>query len=164
MIGSSSLILVLAVVVYMCYSQYKTKPVKAKSYILTPIILIFIGYQGMKSFHGNLTNYIPVIAVACIICLVLGLVSGTTVKIFIGEDGILYQKGRILSIVLVLLTLGIKALIIAFLGDTQYSAVVQGNMLTMLMLGCQYAGRSATVILREPKILEKFKEERKNKD
>ena len=164
MIGSSSLVLVLAVIVYMCYSQYKTKPVKAKSYIVTPIILIFIGYEGMKSFHGNLTSYIPVIAAACIICIVLGLISGSTVKIFTGKDGVLYQKGGILSIILVLLTLGVKALIVAFLGHTQYSAVAQGDMLTMLMLGCQYAGRSATVILREPKILEKFKEERKNKD
>ena len=124
MIGSSSLILVIGVVIYMCYSQYRTKPIKAKSYIILPIIFIFIGYQGMKSFHGNLTNYIPVIAVACVICIVLGAFSGIAVKIFTGKDGVLFQKGGILAIIFLIITLGVKALLVEFLRDTHYSEIV----------------------------------------
>lgn len=150
------LILVLAVIVYIFYNQYRTKPVKIKRFIILPLVFIFISYEGMKAFHGNLSTYIPIIALLCIISIILGFLSGRKVKIFTGEDGVLYQRGGIIAIIFLVATIAVKGLAIVILSNTQYAVIAQGDMLTMLMLGCQYAARSISVILKEPKVLNTF--------
>lgn len=148
-----SIIIILAIIIYIFYSQYKTRPVKMKRFIILPLIFIFIAYQGMKYFNGNLFDYTPIIVTLCIISIILGIISGKFVKIFVGKDNVIYQRGGIIAIVFLIATIIIKIVAIIFLDNTSYNLLAGGNMLTMLMLGCQYAARSITIILKEPRIL-----------
>lgn len=158
------ILIALAAIIYILYSQYKEKPVKGKSYIITPIILIFIGYSDLKSLNGNLSMYIPVLTMLCALFLIIGIVSGFFIKFYKKEDGILYQKGGVISIIFILIGLSLREVFRFSLMHTSYALLAKGSLLIVLLLGFQYAGRSLIAIYREPSILQEFQESRRNKN
>lgn len=159
----TTILIALAAIVYILYAQYREKPVKGRSYIIAPIIFIFIGYNDLENLHGNLNNYILVLAGLCILFLIIGMISGFFIKFYRKEDGILYQKGGIISAIFILLGLSLREVFRFSLMHTSYALLTKGALLIVLLLGFQYAGRSLIAIYREPSIINQLKSTRHNK-
>lgn len=149
-------LIVLGVVCYLLYSQYTEKIVKAKQYIILPIILIFIGYTDVRGLIKASDIAIFILIILCAVFLIIGFISGGFIKFYRKSDGILYQKGGIISIVFLIMGIVLKEGAIDFLKHTQYSILAQGSLLLILLLGFQFAGRSIRVIHREPSIWSQY--------
>lgn len=160
-------LMTLIIVCYLFYIQCIERAVKPKRYIILPIILILLGYSDVRKLNEISFGCSIMIIILSIIFLVIGIISGIFIKFYKKTDGILYEKGGIISGIFLIGGIILKEVFIGALSHTSYAYLSHGDTLLILLLGFQFGGRGIMVILREPRVWKQYldsrKEDKKNK-
>lgn len=160
----SHLCIVILVLAYIIYQQIALRPVKPSRYVVLPIVLFYFTLKGIAGLGGYIYKETAPMVLLASIGIISGLASGIITKIFTGEDGVLYQKGGVAAVMLLLFTIPIRFILRHLIASLPGAEVLQNAGISyLIMLSSQLISRSLTVFVRCPQVLTLYLQQRKNK-
>ncbi|WP_411680182.1 hypothetical protein [Clostridium thailandense] len=160
----SQLGMIILIFGYVIYRQFALRPVKSSRYVILPIILLFFTVKAIISLGGDLYKEAAPIILLASIGIVSGLASGMITKIFTGDDGILYQKGGVAAVILLLFTIPTRLILKHSILSLPGGAVLQSaGISSLIVVSSQVISRSLTVLARCPQVWSLYLEHRKSK-
>src|SRR5262249_40367235 len=101
----SGVLIGLVIVALFIFRQFRTRPVLSLWPIALPLILAYLGFQGLLSLDQ--TGWL-LLAVNLSLAVVLGLVRGTSVRVWVDEHGQALMRGTALTLVLWVATIAVR--------------------------------------------------------
>lgn len=160
----SQLGMVILILGYIIYQQIALRPVKPSRYVVLPIVLFYFTLKGITGLGGDIYKETAPMILLASIGIISGLASGMITKIFTGEDGVLYQRGGVAAVVLLLFTIPIRFILRHSIVSLPGGEVLQNAGISyLIMLSSQLISRSLTVFVRSPQVWTLYLQQRSDK-
>ncbi|HJT55581.1 MAG TPA: hypothetical protein VJ761_03725 [Ktedonobacteraceae bacterium] len=150
----TTIIIVIAALIYICYKQCAKQPVSLRDFILPAIGAV---YFGLSILNGTVSmNIVTFEAVGAVIGILTGLTGGQIVQVWRDASaGIVYQRGGWNYVLVLLGLLAVRVLIYVILylkGDMVLGSFGALNYAFIALAIGNYLGRSINVHMRAARL------------
>lgn len=128
-----SIIVVIAVIVFIIYRQIRPRKISQKSLIILPAIILLLIIKSLPSFHPT-QKEIGEMVIMSIITIILGLLACRQLHIYEGSTGKAMAKGNWTYFLWWLAAFVIKSILSFIFGETSLSSVNQTEIYLPIFL------------------------------
>jgi hypothetical protein len=143
--GLEGALIGLAVLVFFIVRQFTTRSVTSRWSVLAPLVLAYFGLQGLGQLDA--TGWV-LLGVNLSLGVGLGFLRGMTFRVWANEYGQALMRGTSLTLMLWLVTLGMKVGLTLLAYRFGLGAQASGNAETMLPAAATIAAQTLVVYLR----------------
>jgi hypothetical protein len=143
--GLEAALIGLAVLVFFIVRQFGTRPVVSRWTVIIPLVLAYLGFQGLLSLDG--TGWV-LLGVNLVLGVVLGLARGATFRVWVNEHGKALMRGTGLTLAFWAATVAARVGMVIVERQMGLGAAVTSNTETMLPAAATLGAQVLIVYLR----------------
>jgi hypothetical protein len=145
--SAATVLLIAAAVVWILWRQLKTQPVRARLLVLVPAAMAYFGIRDTASGTWTDSADLALIALGALASAGIGLVRGTTIRVWQERDGAWWSKGTKMTLVLWGALILVRVVLDGLAHVSGHSAAA-GLGPSLLSVGLSFAGQNAVIAMR----------------
>jgi hypothetical protein len=144
---AATVLLIAAAVVWILWRQVKAQPVRAKLLVLVPVAMAYFGIRDTAPGTWTDSADVALIAVGALASAGIGLVRGTTIRVWRERDGAWWSKGSKMTLALWGAMILVRVVLDGAAHVSGHSAAA-GLGPSLLSVGLSFAGQNAVIAMR----------------